>query len=381
MMKVDDSDGQELSSRSDEKAGKPEIEEIEKVFRRFPLPFRLYQQDGTLVFGSDLDHIPKIEVPEQLSSWKTAFAAACNGAVSQITIHYAHTAFFWGRWFEHLLFPVEGVDQSPSLVGEFIREATTEKTTGHRLAESEELYRTLTEALPEGVTVSDTGGKVTFVSGQQVRLLGYDSKEDILGRNLLEFIDPGNRAKAIENIRMIYEGARKQPSHYFIRKANGNMFIGEVSSSVLRDRNGQIKGMISITRDVTKRVKMEEELTQTREEALQAWRNAEIANRAKDTFLASMSHEIRTPMNSIIGFTELLMDDETDDEKLEKLQMVHRSGQYLLQILNDILDISRIEAGKLRVDNREFNLGRLINEVRNMIFLKAEEKGLTCKSK
>ncbi|MCX7745829.1 MAG: response regulator [Clostridia bacterium] len=103
---------------------------------------------------------------------------------------------------------------------------------------------------------------------------------------------------------------------------------------------------------------------------------AEVASRLKSSFLANMSHEIRTPLNSVLGFTDLLLEEEKDKEKAEKLTIVSQSGKHLLNLVNDILDFSKIEAGKLSIEKRSFSIHSVLNEVKNVFLLKSIEKDI-----
>lgn len=129
------------------------------------------------------------------------------------------------------------------------------------------------------------------------------------------------------------------------------------------------RGYIWVGSDITERKKMEQEL-------LNARITAEESNRAKSRFLAHMSHEIRTPMNSILGFASLLLDTGLDDDQRRYTEIIKKSGEALLSLINDILDLSRIEAGKLELSSAPFDLPALIKETTGLLGLKAGEKGV-----
>jgi Amt family ammonium transporter len=149
------------------------------------------------------------------------------------------------------------------------------------------------------------------------------------------------------------------------------------------DRQGRPAYFVGVVEDVTERLRAEELLKQQAANLQQANKNleesrnkAEAANRAKTEFLANMSHEIRTPMTAILGFADILLDDSLSEETVESAQIIKRNGEHLLSIINDILDLSKIEAGKYTVDLQKASPKQIAAEVLSLMKVRADAKAL-----
>lgn len=137
----------------------------------------------------------------------------------------------------------------------------------------------------------------------------------------------------------------------------------------VHDASGKIIGLIALGTDITARLQQEEELRAAKE-------HAESATRTKNDFLATMSHEIRTPLNAVLGFANLLYDTNLTSKQREYLEIIHTRGHDLLSLINDILDLTRIESGHIELEEKPFSLHKIVNDIMGVVSLKTREKGL-----
>ncbi len=251
----------------------------------------------------------------------------------------------------------------------FEREAAR-KRAETLLRESEALHRSILNASPDDITITDMDGNIRMISPIGVEMFGYEHEGQIIGRNVLEFLAPQDQQRATSNIGLLIQESTVGSEEYRALRADGSGFIIEVNGDFIRAADGTPTSMIFIVRDVTERKLIEEQLRHAKEEA-------EAASIAKSRFLANMSHEIRTPMNGVIGMTDLLLDTELNATQREYADLVKHSGRSLLRLINDILDLSKIEAHKITLEMEEFNLQKLVSGTLDLLSLKARETGLT----
>ena len=235
------------------------------------------------------------------------------------------------------------------------------------LQDSEALYSSLVENLPVQVLRKNLGGKFTFANKSFCDLLGKPV-EEILGKTDFDFY-PAELAEKYrhDDHRVAESGEIFEDTEQY--KKSGETRYVHVMKSPVRDAAGNVVETQVVFWDVTAQKTAEEH----REQAKAA---AEAANRAKSTFLASMSHEIRTPLNAILGMTELVLETPLSAEQREYLTVIGESGEALFSLVSDILDFSRIEAGKLDLDRSLFDLHDSLGDTLKSLAPRAHRKGL-----
>ena len=254
------------------------------------------------------------------------------------------------------------------------------------LQESEAKYRRIVDTAREGIMGVGPNDLLVFVNTMMSEMLGYKSDE-MVGRPASDFMCAGD---ADAHRRMLERRRRNIPDYYerCFRHRDGHPVWTLVSGVPVFDAAGKYQGSFAMFTDISARKAAEEELRQHKNqlentvqqrtaELLVARDAAEAANRAKSMFLANMSHELRTPLNVILGFSSLMRrEPDTNAGQREKLDIINRSGEHLLSLINDVLEMAKIEAGRVQLENAAFDLGGTVRDVVDMMRLRAEEKGL-----
>jgi PAS domain S-box-containing protein len=245
------------------------------------------------------------------------------------------------------------------------------RASSRLLEDREQRLRALVSTAVDGVMIIDASGTVQEYNPACERLFGYRADE-VVGRNV-KMLMPSpykdehdeylQRYRTTGNKRIIGIGREVEG-----RRKDGTTFPMELSVGEARPGRQQV--FVGIIRDITGRKLAEQSLRIAKEQA-------ESASHAKSQFLANMSHEIRTPMNAVLGYTQLIETDQDLPEKYRRpLKAIHSAGNHLISLIDDILDLSKIEAGAMELDTRDFDLGDLTEDVSGMFAIRCEQKGL-----
>ncbi len=246
----------------------------------------------------------------------------------------------------------------------------TDRVKGQEdLKRERQLLRTVIDNLPATVYVKDRELRKILVNKAELELTGT-TEEEIIGKTDRDLYPPEMAAQfEADDKKVIEEEAEIINREEQFTDPDGRETWLLTSKTPYRDHEGNVVGLVGIGRNITYMVEAARELEAAKQKA-------EDANKAKSEFLANMSHEIRTPMNAILGFSEALYEQIEEPAHKEMLQSVVSSGKLLLALLNDILDLSKIEAGKIDIVPRPTDLGRIIDEMKMLYESKAMEKGL-----
>src|SRR5258706_5377142 len=318
--------------------------------------------------GSDLigQHVQTIVSPRQreafLSSVERVIACGVKFVLEEpLPMRALHRD---GRRFSTELFLYPRRSGRDYRITVLVRDLTDREQLQNLLAERAE-QRAILNFIEDGYTELDLQGNHQWVNDAYCR---------IFNRKREEVLDPGyqkitHRPVSI-NIRELFKKvyATGEPVRSFEYEYVPGRFC-ENTISLKRGENGQPTGFVTLIRETTERKAHERELANAKDAA-------DAANRAKSQFLANMSHEIRTPMNGIMGMTELVLASDLTREQREYLAMVQSSAEDLLVIINDILDYSKIEAGKFALDPEQFDLGELMGDTLKSLAIPAHRKNL-----
>ena len=257
-----------------------------------------------------------------------------------------------------------------------VNDITERKQAEEAIAASERKYRNLVETSQDMIWSVNAASEFTFVNQAVKQIYGYDP-EEMRQQKFTDYADPQHQSQDMQMLQKILAGESLFQYETVHRSKQGQPIYLMVNAIGVRNWQGQVVGITGTASNITYLKQAEEALRKSESQLKKAKEAADAANQAKSTFLAKMSHELRTPLNAILGFTQLMSRDRSlTREQQEYLNIINYSGEHLLELINDVLDMSKIEAGHLELNLTSFDLFRLLNSIFEMLQLKATGKGL-----
>ena len=241
-----------------------------------------------------------------------------------------------------------------------------QKKLDQRLRDQQFYTRSLIESNIDALMTTDPSGIITDVNKQMEALTGC-TRDELIGAPFKSYFTDPERAEA--GIKLVLSEKKVTDYELTACARDGKQTVVSYNATTFYDRGRTLQGVFAAARDVTERKRVEAELQHAKAAA-------ESASQTKSDFLASMSHEIRTPMNAIIAIADLLAKTPLSPEQNKYVQIFRRAGDNLLHLINDILDLSKVEASQLELERTGFSLNDLLEKVTEMVAVRAHEKGL-----
>ncbi len=318
-----------------------------------------------------IEELPVSQVFPQVFATKLADMRACCDGTGNCSEVFELEWESEGRikLYDMWLYPVIGEDHRPIAISGTAVDITDQRIAEFKLRESEEKFRVLVEETDNLVLQLDPDLRVLFANHASRDLLSL-APESCVGLPVLDFV----HAEDIDLLeRRLYSSINDNSKNVTLETRlsgmDGQQRYILWSFNLVYDSEGFLIYINCIARDISKRKHLEMQLVKARD-------TAEAADRSKSEFLAMMSHEIRTPLNSIIGLSELMLDMHTEGEQTAMLETIRSSGLGLLNLINDILDISKVEAGQLKFDQQPIHVRECMEQIRRTFAYRAEQKDL-----
>lgn len=310
--------------------------------------------------------------PDDIDISRRHFEPLTNNAINGYHIEKRFIrkdgSYFWADVSVTVIRNIEEVFEA--VIGVIV-DITERKQAEEALRASEARYRGVVEDQTDLICRFLPDTTITFVNDAYCRHFGVQY-QDILGQKFLSLVSEPAHDEVLANLQRLINQEQSIIVHeHPVKAANGKTCWQQWSYRAISNDEGRVVELQSVGRDITARKRAEEKLQVAKEAA-------EAANRAKSAFLANMSHELRTPLNAILGYAQILnLDNQLCEKYKEGIGIIERSGHYLLTLINDILDLSKIEAGKIEIYPEEFNFNQFIQAITEMFQMRAAQKEIT----
>jgi PAS domain S-box-containing protein len=292
-----------------------------------------------------------------------------DAGVPQVSDEQIHTRM-GARHFRISRFPLFDEGGAAYAIGAIATDITARTAAETTLAGRERLLATVLQASPDIITLLKADASVEQVSGADSATLGAHYA-DVAERDLVARVHPDDMADVVAAFARMVEGKTSSVQVRFrVEHTDGHWVTLDTRGQVVSDENGAFAGAVIVSRDMTARIVSEQRLRDAREAA-------ERASRTKSEFLSRMSHELRTPLNSVLGFAQLLQMDELPDEQSEAVDHILRAGRHLLDLIDEVLDIARIESGHLELMMTAVPVAGIVNDAVELTRLMADDAGIS----
>ncbi len=245
-----------------------------------------------------------------------------------------------------------------------------QRLTNIEIRHSKETLDKIIKLSPDTILMTDTEGYIVDCNEEAIRLFEAGQKEQLVSQNFFQHIAKKDRKSTFHDFGKLSKHGIIKNREYTITTFKNNKVEIDLSASLIQNLQQKSSSIVCTIKDITRRKQSENALKNAKIVA-------ESANKAKSDFLANMSHEIRTPLNSILGFSEILKEKAGDESRFNYyLNAIMASGKSLLRLINDILDLSKIEAGKLELQKDEVRISDIINDIKQIYYIKIVEKNI-----
>ncbi|WP_319586317.1 PAS domain-containing sensor histidine kinase [uncultured Desulfobulbus sp.] len=251
-----------------------------------------------------------------------------------------------------------------------------QKLLDQRLRDQQFYTRSLFESNIDAIMTTDPSGIITDVNKQMETLTGF-TRDELIGAPFKNYFTDPARAEA--SIKLVLSEKKVTNYELTVRAWDGKETVVSYNATTFYDRDRKLQGVFAAARDVTELKRFEQTLKENNVELESAKTAAEKANLAKSDFLSSMSHELRSPLNAILGFAQLMESDSPEPtiSQKESISQILQAGWHLLKLINEILDLAKVESGQVPMSREPVSLAEVMFECRGMIEPKAQERGIS----